>query len=63
MPRHFPAELGNGGSAGRLAALAVWLAGRGAERLARRGVGPIGLTASETAQAARAEFNRWLRQD
>ena len=28
--------------------------------LARRGVGPTGLTASETAQAARAELNRWL---
>ena len=41
-------------------AMACWLAGRGAERLARRGTGPIGLTASETAQAARAELNRWL---
>ena len=54
---------GQGLAAFEAAALAVWLAGRGAERLARRGVGPIGLTASETAQAARAEFNRWLRQD
>ena len=55
--------LAQGAPAFDAAALAVWLAGRGAERLARRGVGPIGLTASETAQAARAEFNRWLRQD
>lgn len=53
--------LAQGAPAFDAAALAVWLAGRGAERLARRGVGPVGLTASETAQAARAAFNQWLR--
>lgn len=38
----------------------VHLHGAAADRLAREGVGPIGLTASETIDAARGVFNGWL---
>ena len=41
---------------------AVHLHGAAADRLAREGVGPIGLSASETIDAARAVFNGWLRE-
>ncbi|MGD9871102.1 MAG: NAD(P)H-hydrate dehydratase [Thauera sp.] len=37
----------------------VHLHGAAADRLAREGVGPIGLTASETIDAARGIFNAW----
>lgn len=48
-----------------LAALlaAVHLHGTAADHLAASGTGPIGLTASETALAARAVFNDWCRQE
>ncbi|MBP7441932.1 MAG: bifunctional ADP-dependent NAD(P)H-hydrate dehydratase/NAD(P)H-hydrate epimerase, partial [Thauera sp.] len=38
----------------------VHLHGAAADRLAREGIGPIGLTASETIDAARGVFNGWL---
>lgn len=38
----------------------VHLHGAAASRLAREGIGPIGLTASETIDAARGVFNGWL---
>ncbi|MDQ8021626.1 MAG: NAD(P)H-hydrate dehydratase [Moraxellaceae bacterium] len=41
-------------------AAGVHLHGCAAERLARAGVGPVGLSASELIDAARAEFNAWL---
>jgi NAD(P)H-hydrate repair Nnr-like enzyme with NAD(P)H-hydrate dehydratase domain len=40
---------------------AVHLHGAAADTLPGTGVGPIGLTASETAVAARALFNAWCR--
>lgn len=39
---------------------AVHLHGAAADRLAREGIGPIGLSASETIDAARGIFNGWL---
>ena len=39
---------------------AVHLHGAAADRLAREGIGPIGLTASEVAEAARGVFNGWI---
>ncbi len=39
---------------------AVHLHGLAADRLAREGIGPIGLTASEVIDAARGVFNGWL---
>ena len=39
---------------------AVHLHGAAADRLAREGVGPIGLTASEVAEASRGVFNGWM---
>lgn len=39
---------------------AVHLHGAAADRLAREGIGPVGLTASETIDAARGIFNGWL---
>lgn len=39
---------------------AVHLHGAAADRLSREGVGPIGLSAGETIDAARGVFNRWL---
>ncbi|AVR89554.1 NAD(P)H-hydrate dehydratase [Thauera aromatica] len=39
---------------------AVHLHGAAADRLAREGIGPVGLTASETIDAARGVFNGWL---
>ncbi|ENO88761.1 bifunctional ADP-dependent NAD(P)H-hydrate dehydratase/NAD(P)H-hydrate epimerase [Thauera linaloolentis] len=39
---------------------AVHLHGAAADRLAREGIGPIGLSASETIDAARGVFNGWL---
>lgn len=41
---------------------AVYLHGLAAERLARRGVGPVGLCADETIQGARYVFNAWLSE-
>jgi len=38
----------------------VHLHGAAADRLAREGIGPIGLSASETIDAARGVFNGWL---
>lgn len=38
------------------------LHGAAADRLAREGIGPIGLTASEVSDAARGVFNGWLAQ-
>ncbi len=39
---------------------AVHLHGSAADRLAREGVGPVGLTASEVIEAARGVFNGWI---
>jgi len=39
---------------------AVHLHGAAADRLAREGVGPIGLSASEVVDASRGVFNGWL---
>lgn len=52
VAQHWPAE----------AALiaAVHLHGAAADRLASQGVGPIGLTAGEIIDAARATFNSWI---
>lgn len=41
---------------------AVHLHGAAADRLAAAGVGPIGLTAGEAIDAARATFNAWIAQ-
>lgn len=41
---------------------AVHLHGAAADRLAREGIGPIGLTASEVVEAARGVFNGWVSQ-
>ncbi len=38
----------------------VHLHGAAADRLAREGIGPVGLTASETIDAARGVFNGWV---
>ncbi|WP_435749891.1 NAD(P)H-hydrate dehydratase [Thauera sp. AutoDN2] len=38
----------------------VHLHGAAADRLAREGIGPVGLSASETIDAARGVFNAWL---
>jgi NAD(P)H-hydrate repair Nnr-like enzyme with NAD(P)H-hydrate dehydratase domain len=38
----------------------VHLHGAAADRLAREGIGPVGLTASETVDAARGVLNGWL---
>jgi ADP-dependent NAD(P)H-hydrate dehydratase / NAD(P)H-hydrate epimerase len=40
--------------------LGVHLHGAAADELARRGIGPVGMTASEVADAARALWNGWL---
>jgi hydroxyethylthiazole kinase-like uncharacterized protein yjeF len=40
---------------------AVHLHGAAADRLVADGIGPVGLTASETIAAARGVFNEWLR--
>jgi hypothetical protein len=39
---------------------AVHLHGAAADRLAREGIGPVGLTANEVAEAARGVFNGWI---
>ncbi|MCH2220024.1 MAG: NAD(P)H-hydrate dehydratase, partial [Dechloromonas sp.] len=41
---------------------AVHLHGAAADHLAKEGVGPAGMTASETVDAARHLFNAWVRQ-
>jgi NAD(P)H-hydrate repair Nnr-like enzyme with NAD(P)H-hydrate dehydratase domain len=41
---------------------AVHLHGAAADRLAREGIGPIGLTAGEVAEASRGVFNGWVIQ-
>jgi hydroxyethylthiazole kinase-like uncharacterized protein yjeF len=41
---------------------AVHLHGAAADRLAREGIGPIGLTASEVVDASRGVFNGWLTE-
>jgi NAD(P)H-hydrate repair Nnr-like enzyme with NAD(P)H-hydrate dehydratase domain len=41
---------------------AVHLHGAAADRLAREGIGPVGLTASELVEAARGVFNGWIVQ-
>jgi hydroxyethylthiazole kinase-like uncharacterized protein yjeF len=38
----------------------VHLHGAAADRLAREGIGPVGLTASEVAEASRGVFNGWI---
>jgi len=43
--------------------LGVHLHGAAADELAVSGVGPVGLTASELADAARRIWNRWLREN
>ena len=40
---------------------AVCLHGAAADSLVARGVGPVGMTASEVAVEARAVLNRWAR--
>jgi NAD(P)H-hydrate repair Nnr-like enzyme with NAD(P)H-hydrate dehydratase domain len=40
--------------------LAVYLHGAGADLLVNRGVGPIGLTASEVTDGARELINQWV---
>jgi NAD(P)H-hydrate repair Nnr-like enzyme with NAD(P)H-hydrate dehydratase domain len=40
--------------------LAVYLHGAAADNLVEQGIGPIGLTASEVADAARTLLNRWV---
>jgi len=54
IAQHWPAE----------AALiaAVHLHGAAADRLAAEGIGPIGLTAGEVIDAARATFNAWIAE-
>lgn len=42
---------------------AVHLHGAAADRLAREGIGPIGLTASEVIEASRGVFNGWIAQN
>lgn len=54
------ALLAQGWPALEAAAAACHLHGVAAERLASEGVGPVGLTASETIPAARRVFNAWL---
>jgi hydroxyethylthiazole kinase-like uncharacterized protein yjeF len=41
--------------------LGVHLHGAAADELVKAGVGPVGLTASETIEAARRQWNTWLR--
>ena len=41
---------------------AVHLHGAAADRLAREGIGPVGLTAGEVIEAARGVFNGWIAQ-
>jgi NAD(P)H-hydrate repair Nnr-like enzyme with NAD(P)H-hydrate dehydratase domain len=41
---------------------AVHMHGAAADRLAREGIGPIGLTAGEVAEASRGVFNGWVVQ-
>ncbi|WP_209022662.1 NAD(P)H-hydrate dehydratase [Rhodocyclus gracilis] len=53
------ALLSQGWPADEAALAAVHLHGAAADRLAEAGIGPIGLTASETIDAARHLFNRW----
>jgi NAD(P)H-hydrate repair Nnr-like enzyme with NAD(P)H-hydrate dehydratase domain len=40
--------------------LAVYLHGAAADKLVEQGIGPIGLTATEVADAARTLLNRWI---
>ncbi|MEC5399973.1 NAD(P)H-hydrate dehydratase [Uliginosibacterium sp. H1] len=54
------ALLAQGWPATSALAAGVHLHGRAAERLAHAGIGPVGLSASELIDAARAEFNDWL---
>jgi NAD(P)H-hydrate repair Nnr-like enzyme with NAD(P)H-hydrate dehydratase domain len=42
---------------------AVWLHGAAAEALVYEGIGPIGLTAGELPQAARALFNAMVKDE
>jgi len=41
---------------------ATHLHGAAADRLAREGIGPVGLTASEVIEASRGVFNGWIVQ-
>ena len=52
--------LAQGWPAERALIAAVHLHGAAADRLAREGIGPIGLSASETIDAARGVYNGWL---
>ncbi|MBN8441790.1 MAG: NAD(P)H-hydrate dehydratase [Thauera sp.] len=54
--------LAQGWSAEEALIAAVHLHGAAADRLAREGVGPIGLTAGELIEAARRVFNGWLME-
>jgi len=52
LAQHWPAE--------EALLAAVHLHGAAADRLAREGIGPIGLTASEVSDASRGVFNGWV---
>jgi NAD(P)H-hydrate repair Nnr-like enzyme with NAD(P)H-hydrate dehydratase domain len=52
LAQHWPAE--------DALLAAVHLHGAAADRLAREGIGPIGLSASEVVDASRGVFNGWL---
>lgn len=54
--------LGQGWPAEHALIAAVNLHGAAAERLAREGIGPLGLTASEVVEASRGVFNSWIIQ-
>lgn len=56
------ALIAQGWSALEATLCAVHLHGTAADTLAVRGVGPVGLTASELLPAARSVFNHWLHQ-
>jgi NAD(P)H-hydrate repair Nnr-like enzyme with NAD(P)H-hydrate dehydratase domain len=54
--------LGQGWPAESALIAAVHLHGAAADRLAREGVGPVGLTAGEVAEASRGVLNGWIVQ-
>lgn len=54
------AFIAQGLSAEQALLLAVYLHGAGADRCVEQGRGPVGLTAGETADAARELLNRWV---
>jgi len=54
------ALLAQGWPAAQALIAAVHLHGAAGDRLAREGIGPIGLSASEVIDAARGIFNAWI---